>query len=186
MWTLRIRDDLALCLLEQRHAEELFALVDRNRDYLREWLPWLDDNKSIADTQKFIKSSLEQFATNGSFSAGILYEGKLAGCIGFHNINWSNRATSIGYWLSASFQGKGFMTKACRTLVEYAFNEVGLNRVEIRCATENKKSRAIPERLGFKQEGTLRQAEWLYDHFVEHVVYGILASEWQDTSKPPT
>jgi ribosomal-protein-serine acetyltransferase len=70
-------------------------------------------------------------------------------------------------------------------LVDYAFNELGLNRLEIRCATENTKSRAIPQRLGFKQEGTIRQAEWLYDHYVDLVVYGILASEWSDSSKVP-
>jgi ribosomal-protein-serine acetyltransferase len=186
MFTLTIRDDLELCLLEQRHAEELFALVDENREYLREWLPWVDNNKSAVDTQAFIRSSLEQFASNGSFSGGILYQGKLAGCLGFHSINWSNRATSIGYWLGASFQGNGLMTEACRGLVKYAFNELNLNRVRIRCATANKKSRAIPERLGFKQEGTIRQAEWLYDHYVDLVVYGILASEWLDTTKPLT
>jgi ribosomal-protein-serine acetyltransferase len=70
------------------------------------------------------------------------------------------------------------MTKACRFLVDYAFAELKLNRVEIRCATGNHKSRAIPERLGFKLEGTVRQAEWLYDHFVDHALYGMLASEW--------
>lgn len=185
MFTLKIRDDLELCLLEQRHAEELFALVDCNRDYLRQWLPWVDNSKSAIDTQKFIKSSLEQLARDGSLSAGILYQAKIAGVIGFHKIDWSNLATSVGYWLGASFQGKGLMTEACRGLVKYAFDELKLNRVEIRCATENTKSRAIPERLGFKEEGILRQAEWLYDHYVDLVVYGILASEW-DSTKPPT
>jgi ribosomal-protein-serine acetyltransferase len=182
MFTLRLRDDLELGLLEQRHAEELFALVDQSRDYLREWLPWLDDNQSMADTQKFIQNSVEQFANNGSFTAGILYQGKLTGCIGFHHIDRSNRATSIGYWLGASFQGKGLMTEACRGLVEYAFKELNLNRVQIRCATENQKSRAIPERLGFRQEGILRQAEWLYDHYVDLVIYGMLASDRSDES----
>jgi ribosomal-protein-serine acetyltransferase len=180
MFSIKIRDDLELGLLEQRHAEELFALVEQNREYLREWLPWVDNSRSLADSQEFIKGSLEQFASNGSFGTGILYQGKLAGAIGFHYIDWSNRSTSIGYWLAASFQGKGLMTKACRILVDYAFNELGLNRLEIRCATENTKSRAIPQRLGFKQEGTIRQAELLYDHYVDLVVYGILASEWSD------
>ena len=71
------------------------------------------------------------------------------------------------------------MTAACRALVDHACEELGLNRVSIACATENKKSCAIPERLGFRREGIVRQAEWLYDHFVDHVVYATLASEWQ-------
>lgn len=64
-------------------------------------------------------------------------------------------------------------------MVDYAFNELNLNRVEIRCAVENKKSRAIPERLHFVNEGCIRQAEWLYDHYVDHIVYGMLKEEWK-------
>lgn len=58
------------------------------------------------------------------------------------------------------------------------FNELKLNRVDIRAAEENIKSRAIPERLGFVCEGQIRQAEWLYDHYVNHIVYGMMAAEW--------
>jgi len=63
-------------------------------------------------------------------------------------------------------------------LTDYAFKELNLNKVEIRAALENKKSRGIPERLNFVNEGCNRQAEWLYDHYVDHVIYGMLAEEW--------
>ena len=76
-------------------------------------------------------------------------------------------------------QGRGIVTKACRTLVTYAFEQYTLNKVEIHCATGNTRSRAIPEKLGFVQEGIIRQAEWLNDHYVDMVVYGMLASEWK-------
>jgi len=89
-----------------------------------------------------------------------------------------NRKTEIGYWLAVSYQGKGLMTKTCKMLVAYAFVEYQLNRVEIHCAIGYIRSRAIPERLGVTQEGVLREAAWLYDHFVDHVVYGMLAREW--------
>lgn len=72
------------------------------------------------------------------------------------------------------------MTSACRAMVNIAFEEYGLNRVEIRAAADNRKSRAIPERLGFQKEGVSRQTEWIYDHFVDHVVYGMLADEWSE------
>lgn len=100
------------------------------------------------------------------------------GCIGFHSIHWQNRSTTIGYWLAEEFQGSGIMTKACQALIRYAFTELGLNRVEIRAGVYNRKSIAIPERLVFKLGGTIRQAEWLYDHFIDHAVYGLLAEDW--------
>ena len=87
--------------------------------------------------------------------------------------------TSLGYWIGEAYQGRGLVTASCRALITHAFDEARLNRVEIRCAVENRKSRAIPARLGFRQEGLLRDAEWLYDHFVDHVVYATLVKEWR-------
>ncbi len=178
MFHFRIDGNTELRLLEERHVPELFRLVDQNRAYLREWLPWLDDNTSPADTKKFVRHSLDKFAANNGFQVGIWFRGKLVGVIGYHGVDWVNRSTSIGYWLAAAYQGQGLVTRACQALVDYAFTEWSLNRVEIRCAVGNRKSRAIPGRLGFKEEGIIRQPEWLYDHFVDHVVYGMLASEW--------
>ncbi len=179
MFCLTVDNDIKLCLREERHAEELFALVDENRAYLREWLPWLDANTSPEDSRLFIKSTLEQFANNQGFQVAIVYRGRLAGMIGYHKIDWANRSADIGYWLAAKFQGQGIITRACRFLADYAFGELELNRVVIRAAVENHKSRAVPERLGFTNEGTARQVEWLYDHFVDLVVYGALAAEWK-------
>ena len=178
MFYTTIGDGAELRLLEERHAARLFALVDRNRAHLREWLPWLDTNTSVEASLHFIRHALQQFANNDGFQAGIWFEGDLAGVIGYHAIDWANRKTALGYWLGASFQGKGLMTRACQALVDYAFNELDLNRLEIRCAVGNTRSCAIPQRLGFQQEGLLRQVEWLYDHFVDHVVYSVLAREW--------
>jgi len=175
MLSIRIDDDLELKSLEEAHAEELFALIEQNREYLREWLPWVDDNTSFEDSKKFIESSLGQSAS------GIWYNGSLVGVIGYGTVDRLNRKASIGYWLGASFQDRGLMTKACRAVVEHSFTELGMNRIEIHCAAENKRSRAIPEKLGFVQEGTIQQGQWLYYHFVDLVVYGMLASEWKDS-----
>lgn len=114
--------------------------------------------------------------------AAIFYKGKI-GCIGLHGIDWSNRKASIDYWLASEFQGNGIMTKSCKAIVNYGLHDLGLNRVEIRAAEFNTRSRAIPERLGFTQEGIIRQAEWLYDYYVDHVVYGMLSEEWKTMNK---
>jgi ribosomal-protein-serine acetyltransferase len=175
---LRIEDDIVLKILAAEDTEALFALVDSDRSYLRRWLPWVDTNTTLESSRLFILSAQEQHELNFGFQCGIWFRGSLAGTIGFHRIDWINRNVEIGYWLGDKFQGQGIMTKACRTLVNYAFYEYRLNRVQIRCATGNKKSNAIIERLGFIKEGNTRQAEFLYDHYVDLFVYGMTADEW--------
>lgn len=177
MFTLKLDDSSHLALLQPHHAEQVFEAVDKNRTHLRKWLPWVDATKTPDDTKAFITMQLDQFAKNNGFVTGIWVNNQYAGTIGFHKFDWANKRTTIGYWLSEEFQGQGIMTKACRAFVEHAFKELKLNKVEIHCATQNKRSRSIPERLGFKHEGTIREAEWLYDHYVDHEIYGKLARE---------
>lgn len=174
----RINGDLSLKLIELRDDEKVFELTDSSRDHLREWLPWVDFITKPEDTTGFIKGCLKGFAENKSLNSVVLFRGKIVGVAGYNNINWSNKTAYIGYWLGEGFQGNGIMTAVAKTLTDYAFNELDLNKVEIRAAIGNKKSRRIPERLNYVNEGCIRQAEWLHDHYVDHVVYGILAYEW--------
>ncbi len=87
----------------------------------------------------------------------------------------------MGYWLAKQAQGKGLMTKCCRTLVNYAFDDLKLNRVQINCNVENTKSRAVPERLNFKLEGIHRQVEFLNGEFRDWAVYATLKEEWKSS-----
>lgn len=175
-----VDDEIELKILEPRFAEELYDLSNRNRIYLREWLPWVDETKSADETRSFIDVTLKQLGANNGFHCGIFYKNTIVGCVGFHYIDWENKKTSIGYWLGAEYQGLGIMTIACKALISHAFLELKLNRIEIRAGVYNSKSRAIPERLGFINEGTTRQAEWLYDRYIDHVIYGILSSDWDN------
>ena len=174
--------DLELDVLDERDAEELFALVEANRAYLREWLPWLDQNTEVEHTRAFIRAARKQYDDGNGFTGAIRLQGRLVGVVGLHGIDRVNRKTSIGYWVAQPHQGRGIVTRACAALLSYLFEQLGLNCVEIGCAVGNARSAAIPERLGFTKEGVLRQREWLYDHFVDHVVYGLLASEWRQRS----
>jgi ribosomal-protein-serine acetyltransferase len=160
------------------HARALFALLDESRSELRKWLPFIDATTSVPDIETFIRSGLTRFANGNGPELGIWYRGALVGVIGVHYIDWTHRITSIGYWLGTPHLGKGIMTRSCHALTDMLITEYQLNRVEIQVATENYRSRRIPERLGFLQEGTRRQAEWLYDHFVDHVIYAMLAGSW--------
>jgi ribosomal-protein-serine acetyltransferase len=184
MFSYRIDEDAELRLIEPRHAGQLDALIEQNRAHIKEWSAWLKDDRTIENARAFITRNLMQFAENKGFNVAIWYRGEMAGQIGYNYLDWVNRRAEIGYWLGAQFQGKGLMTKSCRALVRHAFEELKLNRVEMQCAVENRRSRRIPERLGFRQEGTLLQAEWMHDHFNDLVVYALLAGEWRALHGP--
>lgn len=158
-------------------AAPLFAIIDANRAHLRRWLPWVDGVTEPADTANFLRGVNERMALGTSLELLIEHAGELAGIAGFRSLERANRSGEIGYWLRADRGGRGIMTSCCRALVAHGFGKLDLNRIAIAAATENAKSRAIPERLGFRFEGVLRQPEWLYDHFVDHAVYSLLRSE---------
>ncbi|WP_197139982.1 GNAT family N-acetyltransferase [Lysinibacillus sphaericus] len=174
-----INPELSLRTIELEDAKAVFALTDASRAYLREWLPWLDFTKEIADTTAYIEGCIKGHEAKSSLSLVIIFRSEIVGVAGFNTINHSNKIAAIGYWLSEGAQGHGIMSQTVLALLQYAFEDLQLNKVEIRAAVGNTKSRAIPERLGFTKEGTIREAEWLYDHYVDHVAYGMLAGEWK-------
>ncbi len=174
----RLTDDLWLELPRLHHAAGLYAAIDSDRQRLRTYLPWVDRTTSEADSREFIEKSLRRLAENRSLEQLIVCGSRIAGTIGLHGLNDSNRQAEIGYWLHGDFEGRGIMTTACRVLLDHAFDEVGLNRVKILCATDNLRSQGIPKRLGFQREGVVREAEKLPDRFADLVIYGMLAREW--------
>jgi ribosomal-protein-serine acetyltransferase len=178
MFTSKVDANTELRLLSPEDAEHFFKLVHENRQRLDEWMFWVTQDYSLADAERHITEALEKFAARNGFEAGIWFNGQLAGCIRYNYIDWTHKNTELGYWLGARFEGYGLATKACRALIDHAFGELKLHRVEIRCMSDNIKSQRIPERLGFVKEGVLRQIRWRREHFDDHIVYGMLATEW--------
>ena len=178
MFRCPIGPDAELRLLEERHADEIFALVDRDREYLRTWLPWVDRSTEAEVTRAFIRGALDQFARNEILVSGIWFKQRFAGCVGTVPINWSDLSVELGYWLGKDFQGQGLATAGVKALIRHAFLEWRLNRVVIRCATGNLRSQAIPKRLGFQLEGTLRQAHLVNGDFQDLHIYSQLLKEW--------
>ena len=179
MFLARLRPDLDLRLLEERHAAPVFALVDRDREYLREWLPWVDSTLRQEDSLSFIRASLEQFASNSGFAAGVWWNEQFVGVVGTHKIDWLNRKVELGYWLGKNFQGQGIMTDASRSAVTHLLVEMDLNRVTIQCATGNAKSCAIPRRLGFSLEGTMRDGQLLNGRYEDLLMFAMLRRDWK-------
>jgi len=172
-----LADRRSLRPLEEADAAELHRAAEANRRYLARRLPWAA-TQSLDGTLAFIRSSRKQLADNQGFQVAIVEEGAIVGGVGYSQVDWENRSTRIGYWIAERSQGNGTVTRATRALVDHAFAAWKLNRVEIQAGVENKRSRAIPKRLGFKQEGVLRQCERLGERYVDHAVYAILAAEW--------
>lgn len=182
MFCLQVNVHHELRILEPCYADELFNLTDTNRSYLRQWLPWVDSVKTCSDTLSFIESTMQQFTDKRGFVAGIWYESSLVGVIGYEHLDRVNRSTYLGYWLAESYQGRGIMTDSCKVFINYAFNSLKLNRVVIACASNNSRSHSVAERLGFAFEGVMREAEWLYDHYVDLAVYSQLQHQWRGQS----
>lgn len=183
MFSFKVDKEIEIELMQQHHKEELYALIDHNRDHLREWLLWVDKRKSAEDLEPIIPIWIRNYADNNGFDAGIRYNGNLVGMVGLHYIDWKNKSTSIGYFLSENAQGKGIITRSVSSLLDYLFTQMKLNRVQIQCAVNNAKSKAIPEKLGFCSEGITRDGQWLYDHFEDLVTYSLLAVDWQNKKR---
>lgn len=175
---IQVDEIISLEMLEEIHAESLLNLVNANRYYLREWLPWVDNMQTVANFTYYISDTKKRAAAKTDFGYAIIIDKNIVGRIGLHHINYPNRIAEIGYWLANGFQGRGIIAKSCKALINHAFKELGLNRIEIKCAIGNDKSRAIAEKLQFKQEGILRQAELLNGKFIDLYLYAMLKEDW--------
>lgn len=175
-----VDDTISLEFIEEDHAASLYNLVNANRAYLREWLPWVDSMQTVANFKQYIIDSKKQAADKTDFGYCIIIDKNIAGRIGIHRINRQNKIGEIGYWLASGLQGRGIITKCCKALISHGFTALNLNRIEIKCALENEKSRAIAEKLQFKQEGILKQAEWLNGKFIDLYLYALLKENWKN------
>jgi ribosomal-protein-serine acetyltransferase len=179
-FTIHINEKLSLKIRGVEEAEAFFALSDKNREHLRPWLPWVDVTLSSDDTKKYLEAMLKKFEEKTGADFGIWYDGAWAGSMGFNKIDTVNEWAEIGYWLDKDHEGKGIMTESVKALIKYGFNDLNLHRIQIRCDARNVRSKRIPERLGFKLEGMLREDHKRNEEFSDGLVFGLLRDEWND------
>lgn len=175
MFSRKLNPGLELRPLQPADAPALFAVVDAHRASLREWLPWVDATKTVADSAAYIAGTVRDDRETRAFTCGIWSMGQLAGVIGHNRIDWANRVGFPAYWIAPDHAGQGIMTLCCRAVIEHAFTELQLRQLVVAVATGNLRAQKIPLRLGFKQVSVLQKAEWLYDHHVDHYVYSLAA-----------
>ena len=165
--------------IEESHAEELFDVVDSNRDHLKEWLPWLDRNKTVDDQRNFCKFVATENTISpddrSSFSCVLITtteekEGEdvddgddnsrqeeskknfiIIGTVSFAKINQTIKTGIIGYWLATKYQGKGIASAAADSITEYGFDILKFDHIALQVEVENYASQAIPNRLGFEK-----------------------------------
>lgn len=137
-------------------AQEVFDVVDSQRERLDKFLPWVKYVQSVEDEVNHFKNQIKAWQEERVYDYMIVVDGKFAGCIGAHTVSWENKQVELGYWINADFGGKGLMSKATKALMEHFFS-IGFYRIEIRCDPLNIPSQNIPKRLGFIHEGTLRK-----------------------------
>lgn len=169
--------DLTLRPLTAADVPALYRLTAASRERLRRWLPWVEGTAGPEDTAAFVQRAIGQADAGTGLHLGVHEGGVLAGVIGYRRQD-PPQSLDVGYWLGDGFEGRGLMTSACRALVTHAFAAAGSHRIQIRAASGNARSRAIPERLGFRLEGVLHEAEHLAAGWVDHCVYGMVAGEW--------
>lgn len=176
---IRVTDDLVLKEIEMTDAPDVFSTIDNQREYLGKWLPFVEFTGSLDDSINFISSILDTPIENRELIFAILYKNAFAGLIGYKDSDFNNHKTEIGYWLSAPFQNKGIMTQSVKSLIRYAFDELFVNRIQIKCAVGNERSRKIPQKLGFSFEGIERDGELLAGgHYADIEVYSLLRKDY--------
>jgi ribosomal-protein-serine acetyltransferase len=171
-----IDDTAVVRTLTLDDAEVVFRAVDENRDRLRPYMPWEETTRSPEDVRAFIERSLA--SPTDQEGNGIWVGEEYAGSVGL-SVDTQMNGGEIGYWNVRAFEGQGLVTKACRLFIDHGFRQLKLHRIEIHAAADNRRSRAVAERLGFTHEATTRDGHRrANDIYVDQVVYGLLEHEW--------
>nr|WP_217651610.1 GNAT family protein [Mariniphaga anaerophila] len=159
-------------------AKIVFDAIDQNRNFLKEWLPFIEETQQIEHTKEFIAGIVSQQGKKRDEVFTIWYNQEFAGLIGLKDTDWVNHKTELGYWLIPKMQGKGIITNAVNKLTKIAFTKLGMNRVQIKVACGNAKSAAIPKRLNFSYEGTERQGEFHHGKYMDLEIYSCLREDF--------
>lgn len=175
---LEIDESLSLIQPTLEMAQELFEVVDSDRDHLRRFLDFVDSTTSFEPQEQYIKMKLEGYVNGTDRLFLIAYDQKIIGCIDLHFIDINNKKAELGYWLHSSQTNKGIMTKVVKMVCAIGFEDMGLNKLSIRADTENKASNAVAVKSGFSFVGTDKSEVLMYDEFRDLNKYSLLKADF--------
>jgi len=181
MFKIEIDNELHLELIHPSHAQEAFALVERNRELFRTWLDWVDSSKSVEDTEAFINYELQNYANQKSLNCMIFYNNRLVGNVALLGIRkvYGVKRAFLGYWLDADVHGKGVMHRAVKKMIALGFEHYTLDKITLQCAVLNNRSCNVAQKLGFTHEGLQREEIKLNGKVMDANVYALLKREWK-------
>lgn len=172
LFKLKIDDEVEIAMLQPTIAKPLFDLIDSDREHLEKWLPGLKNAKTVKDQQDFIAASLAEFGQQKSMNCALCYKGELVGIAGYNLISNDLKKVKIGYWLGSGFTGNGIMHRAVKFLIAHAFDNLGMEKVEINVSEGNDASISVIEGAGLVREGVIRNSELLADGTIaSHICY---------------
>ncbi|MGI9147895.1 MAG: GNAT family N-acetyltransferase [Chloroflexota bacterium] len=182
MFQLRVDHEIVLVLAEERHAQAMTDLIQRNQKRLARWEPWAEQPATVDSTRAYIRAALEDFLKGCQVSTIIALDGgrNFIGRCGMR-INPHASFGDIGYWIDAGYEGRGIARRATQSLISAAFWELGLKRVDLRTSVENTRSRGLAERLGFSFQG-IHPRGLRFAHRTDDIaLYSITAAQWSAT-----
>lgn len=178
MFSIDLADDAQLFPLEVRHAEEFLAHMDRGREYIGQHVRLPDVVADLDSARGYLSTYAQKAATDTGRLYGIRVGGTLVGGVLFRVFDAEGGTCEAGCWLEPAAAGRGLVTKACRILIDWAFQERGMHRVEWHASAANKKSLAVAERLGMTREGVMRQNDLYRGVRQDTEIWAVLAHEW--------
>lgn len=184
MFQLCVDDEIVLVLAEERHAPAMTELIKRNQVRLARWEPWAEHPATVDGTRAYIRAALEDFLRGCQVSTIIALDGgrHFVGRCGLR-INPHANSGDVGYWIDAEYEGRGITRRATQALVTSAFRELGLKRVDLRTSVDNRRSRALAERLGFSFEGIHTRGLRFSNRTDDLALYTVTAEQWTATQR---
>ncbi len=159
-------------------AEEFLAHINRGRATIDPWIPWASFSTDLDSARGTLQRYADKQAADGGRIHGIWLEGALVGGVMFPRFDAATGNCEIGVWTEPAGEGHGLITAAARLLVEYAFVERGMQRIEWVTSTRNARSSAVARRLGMTLDGVLRK-EFLHNgERLDSEVWSLLREEW--------
>ena len=160
-------------------GETIYQAVRESRRELGEWLSWCHPDYTIQDTLQFLGGRVEAFRKDGECAFAIIERasGRFVGATGINQVDKSALRANLGYWLRTSATKRGYATEAAKMVARWAFESLGLERIEIVAATGNVASQKVAARIGATREGIARRRLQVPGVPHDAVVFSLIRSD---------